>query len=198
MNITTFPSSFPTATPNLKRWALATGLAGSLLMAPAMALAGARWSVGVGAPGVAVQVRGGHGGSYGGHGGYHSGGYYRGYHGNPYGGFRGGYGWGRPGWSAWGPAVGIGIGIGFPLGVYEVEREPVYVTPAPILVAPPPVPSAPDPVVYPRNSQTPQQAEVDRRACDRWATTQPAAMADASIFHRSVEACMDARGYTIR
>ena len=154
--------------------------------------------VGVGAPALAVQVRGGgHGGPHAGVHGHYAGprGYYGGYRGwrAGHGGYRGSYGWRGPGWSVWGPAIGIGIGL--PLAVYEVEREPVYVAAAP--VAPPP-PSAPDPVVYPRNDQTPQQAESDRRACDRWATTQPAAMADASVFHRSVEACMDARGYTVR
>ncbi len=158
-------------------------------------------------PGVAVQVRGGNrGGYHGGHDGGHYGGYYGGHYGGHYGGPRyyGGHGypgywrgsgWRGPGWSVWGPTIGIGIGL--PLAVYEADREPVYVTPAPVY-APPPPPSAPDPVVYPRNHQSPQQAEADRRSCDRWATTQPAAMADASVFHRSVEACMDARGYTIR
>lgn len=154
------------------------------------AQAGPSWSVGVGVPGAAVQVRGGHPGWQ--HG--RSGGprYYGGHRGYP--GYWRQRGWRGPGWSVWGPAIGIGIGL--PLAVYGVESEPVYVTPAPPPAPPPP--SAPDPVVYPRNHQTAQQAESDRRACDRWATTQPAAMADASVFHRSVEACMDGRGYTIR
>ena len=60
------------------------------------------------------------------------------------------------------------------------------------------VPSAPDPVIYPRNGQTAAQTESDRQACNRWAMTQPGAMADASILSRAVGACMDGRGYSIR
>ena len=62
----------------------------------------------------------------------------------------------------------------------------------------PAVPSRPDPVIYPRNGQSPQQTEADRQDCNRWATTQPAALADASVFKRAVEACMDGRGYSMR
>ncbi|MBV8126000.1 MAG: hypothetical protein JO370_18220 [Paucibacter sp.] len=62
----------------------------------------------------------------------------------------------------------------------------------------PPVATRPEPVIYPRNGQSPAQLEADRQDCNRWATTQPSAMADASIFNRAVDACMDARGYTIR
>jgi hypothetical protein len=63
---------------------------------------------------------------------------------------------------------------------------------------PPPAPPAPDPIVYPRNGQSAAQTESDRRACNRWATTQPRAVADADVFQRAVEACMDGRGYTSR
>ena len=64
---------------------------------------------------------------------------------------------------------------------------------------PPPAPSAPvDPIVYPRNGQTAAQTQADRQECDRWATTQPAALADAQVFQRAVAACMDGRGYTLR
>jgi hypothetical protein len=64
---------------------------------------------------------------------------------------------------------------------------------------PPPAPTAlPEPIVYPRNGQSAAQTEADRRECERWATTQPSAMADASVFQRAVAACMDARGYTVR
>lgn len=66
-------------------------------------------------------------------------------------------------------------------------------------VAPAAVPPArPDPIFYPRTGQTPDQTENDRRECNTWATTQPKAMADAAIFQRAVEACMDGRGYTVR
>jgi hypothetical protein len=42
-----------------------------------------------------------------------------------------------------------------------------------------------------------QLTEADRRV-HRWATTQPAAVADAGVFQRAVEACMDGRGYTLK
>jgi hypothetical protein len=64
--------------------------------------------------------------------------------------------------------------------------------------APPPTPAAPDPIFYPRNHQTADQTEADRRECNSWATGQPNAMNDAKVFQRSVDACMDAHGYTVR
>ena len=76
--------------------------------------------------------------------------------------------------------------------------ETVVVQPA---QADPPLPvaaSRPDPVIYPRNGQSAQQLEADRQECNRWATTQPAALADAGVFHRAVEACMDGRGYSMK
>ncbi len=75
------------------------------------------------------------------------------------------------------------------------------VTPPPgadTAAAPPLPPAAPDPVIYPRNGQPPEQTEADRQACNSWATTQPSAVADASVFQRAVAACMDGRGYTLR
>ncbi len=85
-----------------------------------------------------------------------------------------------------------------------VESSPVVVRERPAVVVedgPPPVrvpASRPDPIIYPRNGQSAQQTEADRQECNRWATTQPAAMAEASVFHRAVEACMDGRGYTMK
>ncbi len=76
---------------------------------------------------------------------------------------------------------------------YQVVAPPAgadTVQPAP--------PTKPQPVIYPRNGQSAQQTETDRQECNRWATTQPAAMADADVFQRAVAACMDARGYTVR
>ena len=64
--------------------------------------------------------------------------------------------------------------------------------------APAPVPAPPEPIFYPRNNQSPAQTEADRRDCNAWATTQPQAMADAKVFQRAAEACMDGRGYTVR
>ena len=95
--------------------------------------------------------------------------------------------WYRP----WGPRFVV---VAPPVG-YVVPAEPVAMPP------PPPVSVAstkPDPVIYPRNGQNAQQTEYDRQECNRWATTQQAAMADAGVFQRAVEACMDGRGYTMR
>lgn len=113
-----------------------------------------------------------------------------GYYGGPYGGVYGRRGgvWLQPGW---GPQV---IFAGPPL-VYTVPAEPPPVAER----APVSVPAnRPDPIIYPRNAQTAQQTEYDRQECNRWAVTQPAALADASVFQRAVEACMDGRGYTMR
>jgi hypothetical protein len=80
--------------------------------------------------------------------------------------------------------------------------QPTAPTAPPATVTPPaaaaPLPAAPEPIFYPRNGQSAAQTERDRRACNRWATTQPRAVADADVFQRAVEACMDGRGYTSR
>ena len=141
---------------------------------------------------------GGHGGGHYAHGGWgHGGGWHR------------GGGWGHSG-RFWG---GIGLGLGLGALYYGYNAYPGYVVAAPVPYVPytpyyydysevapsPPVAkAAPDPIVYPRNGQTPAQTEADRRACDRWAMTQPNAMADASVFQRATLACMDGRGYTVR
>lgn len=97
--------------------------------------------------------------------------------------------WYRP----WGPRWVV---VAPPVGV----AVPVYAAPA--AEAPPPAapaaPSKPDPVIYPRNGQDAARTELDRQECNRWATTQPAAVADAGVFQRAVEACMDGRGYTMK
>ena len=99
----------------------------------------------------------------------------------------------------------LGLAIAVPLIAlaHEADRAPdvVYVPPPAPLPPPAPVVYAParaEPVIYPRNGQNNAQLEADRRDCNRWATTQPAAMADAGVFNRAVEACMDGRGYTLR
>jgi hypothetical protein len=105
----------------------------------------------------------------------------------------------------WG-GIGLGIAIGAPL-VYGHRYAPYYdggvlVAPAPLVYAEPvpamPPMAQPAPILYPRNGQSAAQLEADRRECDRWAVTQPAAMADANVFHRATLACMDGRGYTVR
>nr|WP_316644723.1 hypothetical protein [uncultured Roseateles sp.] len=131
------------------------------------------------------------------HGGFHHGG---GFHGGGSGIFWGG--------------VGIAIGLGladryyYPPPYYPYYGPPVYPSYAiaplpPIVYSQAPMPAAPtatapDPIFYPRNGQSPEQIEADRQACNRWATTQPKAMADASVFQRATLACMDGRGYTSR
>ncbi len=139
-----------------------------------------------------------------------------------HGGYR--HGGGAYGHGYWGPGpfwggVGLGLGIGLGSYYYGAPGYPVY--PGYVLVEPPPVyypvpapPTPPaaaaapttapaaltstEPVIYPRNGQSPAQTEADRQACNRWATTQQAAMADASVFNRATAACMDGRGYTLR
>jgi hypothetical protein len=120
--------------------------------------------------------------------------------------YHGGHGWGHDGrvWGGLGIGLGIGLGAayyyGSPWGWYPgyvvVPPTTVYETvPAP---AQPAAVRAPDPIVYPRNGQSAEQTEADRQACNRWATTQPSAMADASVFQRATAACMEGRGYTLR
>ncbi|MFG6465762.1 hypothetical protein [Roseateles sp. BYS87W] len=115
-------------------------------------------------------------------------------------------------------ALVLGLAVAVPLIAlaHEASRppEPVYVPPPaplppPVVYAPAPpvayvaprrapVVSAAVPVIYPRNGQSPAQQEADYQDCNRWATTQQAAMADTSVFNRAVDACMDGRGYTLR
>lgn len=83
-------------------------------------------------------------------------------------------------------------------GGYAVVAPPPGAEVAQPVPPPPPPKPEPDPIVYPRNGQSPAQTEADRQECNRWATTQPAAMADAAVFQRAVAACMDGRGYTVR
>jgi hypothetical protein len=146
---------------------------------------------------------GGHGqsayrGGHGGHGAYGAYGGHRGHRGH------GGHAFWGPGVLLGGLAVGIGLGSYYASprypGYVVVEPPPVYypVQPLPAAPLPPLPPLTPDPVIYPRNGQSPEQTEADRQDCNRWATTQPAAMADASVFNRATAACMDGRGYTLR
>jgi len=81
---------------------------------------------------------------------------------------------------------------------YVVVAPPPGVDTTQTVAPPPPPPAAPDPIFYPRNNQSAAQTEADRRECNSWATTQPNAMADAKVFQRATEACMDGRGYTVR
>ncbi|MDE2371352.1 MAG: hypothetical protein KGN16_20455 [Burkholderiales bacterium] len=84
-------------------------------------------------------------------------------------------------------------------GGYTVVAPPAGADAAqPVAPAPVAPSAAPAPIFYPRSGQSPEQTETDRQDCNRWATTQPGAIADASVMQRAVAACMDARGYTVR
>lgn len=101
---------------------------------------------------------------------------------------------------------GWGIGLAFPIVpayaypyAYPQPYPPAGWQPVPPAAEPVPVaPRVPDPIFYPAKGQTPEQAEADRQACNRWATTQPQALADAGVFHRATLACMEGRGYAVR
>ena len=89
-----------------------------------------------------------------------------------------------------------GVYYGRAPGGYVVVAPPANADSAqPVQNVPP---ARPDPVIYPRNGQSNEQLEADRQECNRWATGQPSAMADSTVFNRAVEACMDGRGYTIK
>ena len=81
---------------------------------------------------------------------------------------------------------------------YVVVAPPPGVDPTMTVPPPAPTPAAPEPIFYPRNNQDAAQTEADRRDCNAWATSQPNAMADARVFQRATDACMDGRGYTVR
>jgi len=148
--------------------------------------------------------RGGSGGGWhGGGGGWHGG------SGHVHGGHWGHYGY----WPYWG-AVGVGIGIGYWGGYYGGYYGPYYggyygpyyggYYDAPVQVYSSPEGNAPrsgqpvpqasaaaEPIFYPRNGQSAEVTESDRRECNRWATTQRGAMSEASIFQRATLACME-------
>ena len=204
---------------NLARFiAAAACLAGSAALVPQTALAaGGRGFSG----GHSVGSAGWHGG-----GSHYGGGHYGGGWRGGYGGHRGYYG--RPGVIWGGVGLGLGLGaVGYyggawaPYGYapsYYVDG-PVYDSysygaVAPVVVAPgefvpidpaaragqavPPIARAPDPIFYPNKGQSAATTENERRDCNRWATTQSGAMADASIFQRATLACMEGRGYTVK
>ena len=148
--------------------------------------------------GAQAQSHGGRGGGHfahvGGPGGYHGGGHY-------------GYRHGGNGW-VWG-GLGLGLGLGlasyysYPYyyadpGYVVVDPPVVYSNPPPVVYATPVPARSPQPVIYPRNGQSAAQTDADANACSQWAGQQPNATVDASVFQRATQACMDARGYTVR
>jgi hypothetical protein len=100
---------------------------------------------------------------------------------------------GVPYYYANGVYYNVAPGQGYVVVAPPPGADTVQATPAPA-----PAPAAADPIIYPRNNQSAAQTEADRRDCNTWATTQPGAMADAKVFQRATEACMDGRGYTVR
>ena len=190
--------------------ALAASVVGAAALAPGAALAAGGHSSGGG-------WHGGHGGNGGN---FHDGGNFRGGHWDHW----RHRGFVRPG-VFWG-GLGLGLGIGAVgyyggwWGPYAPSYAPYYYDgyyydAAPAVIIGPgaatlvdpaaqsdqPVPSSsrsPDPIFYPKNGQSAATIESDRRECNRWATTQNGAMADASIFQRATFACMEGRGYTVR
>ncbi|MDE2147241.1 MAG: hypothetical protein KGJ24_11190 [Burkholderiales bacterium] len=113
-------------------------------------------------------------------------------------GYGGGFGPGPyldpyPGWApGWSPGWGA-----YPGTVWVRPWRPAYrrVVPAPVAPA---VPPPPDMAIAPRQGQSAAQTEADRQDCNRFAVTQPAALADARIFQNTVAACLQARGYAVR
>lgn len=117
----------------------------------------------------------------------------------------GGHSWhghGHHGHGRFRGGFGIGIGLGFydpwyP-GYFVVETPPAASYGPLTDPRGPASASIPDPIFHPRNGQNLEQIEADRQNCNRWATTQSNAMADASVFHRATLACMEGRGYTVK
>jgi len=54
--------------------------------------------------------------------------------------------------------------------------------------------------MYPKSGQTAEQQAKDRAACDAWATQQTGATAASRSpdYYRANEACLDARGYSVK
>jgi hypothetical protein len=131
-------------------------------------------------------------GAYGGHGGHGGHVHYRG-----------------PGPVFWG-GIGLGLGVGLAYGWPWVPNYVVVDAPPPVIVNSAPVQSSvapvapqaatamPEPVIYPRNGQSAAQTDKDRAECVQWSAAQPRALSDASVYMRGIQACMDARGYSLR
>lgn len=143
----------------------------------------------------AAQAQRWHGG-----GGHVAHGFHGGYYGHGH--YPRGWGWG---WGGVGLGLGLGLGLssyyyGYPRGDYVIVESPiVYDSPRPVPQVTYLGPAQPaQPVIYPRNGQDAARIDADSDACSQWAGAQPNATKDASVFRRAIEACMDARGYTLR
>lgn len=132
-----------------------------------------------------IEARGGHGGYYGGS-------YWV---------------WWWP-WAVFGGAAALAPYYA-PPPVVTQEQPPVYAQPAPSI---PTSLSAEKIFVYPRKGQSEEQQAKDRNECNRWAVsqthydpTQPiSGMPGVQLrqmhadYLRAMDACLDARGYTMR
>ena len=128
---------------------------------------------------------------------------------------RGGYwGWWAP-WAIIGGAAVLAPYYGPYYGPYYApqpvvirEQPPVYINPAPALI-----PSSAERIfIYPRKGQSEELQAKDRYECHRWAVsqigydpTQPTSgMPETQLnqmrvdYIRAMDACLDARGYTVK
>jgi hypothetical protein len=152
----------------------------------------------------------------GGFGGGHDGGNYGGGHGGGYyGGGRGYYDGGFWGW--WAPWAVIG-GAAVLAPYYAPYYSPYYAAPPLVIQEQPPVYVQPAPsssgqiFVYPRQGQSEELQARDRYECHSWAVIQtnydptqpPSGMSQAQLnqlrsnYLRATDACLDARGYTMK
>jgi hypothetical protein len=98
-------------------------------------------------------------------------------------------------------------------GSYQVVAPPEGAPPAPAANgAGAPSPSSDDLFIYPKNGQSPDEQARDRYECHRWAADQAAfdptrpaggvtpeaTVAKRSDYQRAQQACLEARGYTVR
>lgn len=110
--------------------------------------------------------------------------------------------------------------VASPQGGYQVVAPPPGVDAAAMAGAPPPGPMSPPPgappadniFIYPKNGQSPDQQGRDRYECHLWAASQtgfdpsaggrglPPGVAEQkrSDYGRAMNACLEARGYTVR
>jgi hypothetical protein len=163
-------------------------------------------------------ARDGGGGS---HGGGHRGGHLSGGHSRGGGHFRGHFGRGFHG--GFHPRVYWGFGpywawpyyyppdYYYPPPGYDSAPPPDYYNPPPGGVSQTP-PAGNQPSFYPRQGQSPEKQAQDSNECQAWAMSQtgvdptkppPAGLSEAQLaqmsgeFYRAMDACMDARGYTL-
>lgn len=99
-----------------------------------------------------------------------------------------------------------------PIGLHVPAPPPIIVAPRPASPVLPPQDSARPPFVYPRNGQSAEVQAADRYECHTWSTGQtgfdPTKIGGAvpaeehsfrsNQYQRAVNACLAARGYSVR